>query len=290
MGTVIVYNPGAGRSRARGAVVQRMVDALGARGLSAAARATSGAGDATRLAREAALDGAEVVIACGGDGTINEVLQGVVGSTACLGVWPRGTANVLAWEMGLPRRLEAIADVVAAGHTRRVSIGRAGDRYFILMAGIGLDAAVVRRVNPTLKRFLGQGAYWLAALRQLAAWPPLRFCVEADGRVEHATLAVLANAARYGGGLRFAPRARMDDDLFDICLLDSTDRLRLIRYVLGAFSGAHLGLPGVTYLQARRVRAHGAGAPWVQVDGEPAGRLPMEFECVPAAVSVLAPR
>jgi YegS/Rv2252/BmrU family lipid kinase len=290
MGAVIVYNPGAGRSRARGPAVQRMVDALGARGLSAAARATTGAGDATRLARKAAVEGAQLIVACGGDGTVNEVLQGLVGTTACLGVWPGGTANVLARELGLPRRLEAIADVLAAGRTRRVSIGRAGDRYFILMAGIGLDAAVVRRVSPTLKRFLGEGAYWLAALRQLAAWPPPRFLVEVEGRVEPATLAVLANAAAYGGRLRFTPQARMDDDLLDICLLDSTDRLRLIRWVLAAFRGAHLALPGVTCLQARRARAHGAGAPWVQVDGELAGRLPMDFECIPAAVSVLAPR
>ena len=290
MRAALVYNPGAGRGSAREGAVTRMIQALGARGVTATALATAGPGDASHLARAAALEGVEVVVACGGDGTVNEVLQGVVGTSACLGVWPAGTANLLALELGVPRRLDDIADVLAAGDVRRVSVGRAGTRYFIVMAGIGLDAAVVRRVSPAVKRLLGEGAYWLAALRQLAAWPPPRFLVEADGRTEPATLAVVANAAAYGGGLRFTPRARMDDALLDVCLLDSTDRLRLVRCVVAAFRGAHLGLPGVTSLQARSVRAHGAREAEVQVDGELAGRLPMNFECIPAAVSVLAPR
>jgi len=267
-----------------------MIEALRVRGVSATALATAGPGDGGRLARRAVLDGADMVIACGGDGTVNEVLQGLIGTSIRLGVWPGGTANVLARELGLPRQLGAIADVLAAGHARLVSVGRAGDRYFIVMAGIGLDAAVVRRVSPAVKRLLGEGAYWLAALRHLAAWPPSRFLVEADGRAEPATLAVLANAAAYGGGLRFAPRARMDDDFLDLCLIDSTDRLRLIRCVVAAFRGEHLALRGVTYVQARRVRAHGPGEAWVHVDGELAGRLPMDFECIPAAVRVCAPR
>ena len=104
----------------------------------------------------------------------------------------------------------------------------------------------------------------------------------ADGNVEATGPTGLAVDAR--------PRKLAGKAALDICLLDSTDRLRLIRWVLAAFRGAHLALPGVTCLRARRARAHGAGAPWVQVDGELAGRLPMDFECLPAAVSVLAPR
>jgi YegS/Rv2252/BmrU family lipid kinase len=266
-----------------------MLSALAAHGIRADAVETKAPGDGARLARAAVAAGAELVVACGGDGTVNEVLQGVAGTAARLGVWPTGTANVLADELGLPYRLEAVAAALAAGRTRRFSVGRAADRYFIVMAGIGLDAAVVHRVNPTTKHVLGEGAYWLASFRQLAAWPPARFVVEAAGRTEPATLAVVANAAGYGGGLHFAPDARMDDDLLDLCLIDSTDRLFLLRCMAAAFRGAHLGLPGVTYFRAPRLVARGPAEVEVQVDGEPAGALPMEFECVPDAVSVVLP-
>lgn len=286
---VLIYNPGSGRPRGRSEAVARIVELLRARGLRARAAETAGPGDATRLARQAAEGGADQVIVHGGDGTINEALQALVGGGPPLGVWRGGTANVLAGELGLPRNPEALADILAAGDTRRVSVGRAGERYFILMAGIGLDAAVVRDVNPALKRLTGEGAYWMAGLRQLARWPPGRFEVEVDGRRHGATFAVVANAASYGGGLRFAPRARMDDDLLDVCLFDSYQRHRFARYLAAARTGSHLDLPGVTYLQARRAHAHPGNGQYVQVDGELLGPLPVAFECIPAALSLVVP-
>lgn len=289
MRAALVYNPGAGRRRSVDAAIARMARELEARGLRTTAWGTEGAGDGVRLARAAVEAGAEMVVACGGDGTANEVLQAVAGTPVALGVWPLGTANVLAGELGLPRALHAVADALAAGRTRRISVGRAGGRFFLLMAGIGLDAAVVQGVSPPVKRRIGQGAYWLAALRQLMRWPPPRFAVEVAGRSEPATLAVVANAARYGGGLRFTPDARMDDDLLDVCVIDLTARLALLRCVAAAFRGAHPGLPGVTCVRTRRLRASGAGAVPVHVDGELVGELPMEFQCVPAAVSVVVP-
>ncbi len=289
MRAVLVYNAEAGRRRFSAEAVERMVGALGARGIRASASGTAAPGDGTRLAHAAVESGAELVVACGGDGTVNEILQAVAGTAVRLGVWPAGTANVLARELGLPRQADAVAATLAAGRTRRLSIGRAGNRYFILMAGIGLDAAVVEGVSPAVKRCLGQGAYWVAAARELSRWPPPRFVVEVDGRAWAATLAVVANAAGYGGGLRFAPDARMDDDVLDVCLVDSTRRLALLRRVAAAFRGAHVGLPGVTSVRARRLTAHGAATVPVHVDGEPAGALPMAFECVPAAVSVVVP-
>ena len=181
---------------------------------------------------------------------MNEAIQALVGTPTPLAVWPGGTSNVLARELGLPGGLDLLADVIAAGATRRVSVGRAGERYFLLMAGVGLDADVVRAVHPGLKRLTGEGAYWMAGLRQLTDWHPVPFLVETDGGQHRATFAVVANAASYGGGLRFAPEARMDDDLLDMCLFDSTERHRFARYLAAAFTGSHLGLPGVTYVKA----------------------------------------
>jgi diacylglycerol kinase family enzyme len=170
-----------------------------------------------------------------------------------------------------------------------VSVGRAGERYFLLMAGVGLDADIVRAVHPGLKRLTGEGAYWMAGLKQLTDWHPVPFLLETEAGQHSATFAVVANAASYGGGLRFAPDASMDDDVLDVCLFDSTQRHRFARYLAAAFTGSHLGMPGVTYLKTRRAVVHGDGSRFVQVDGELLGPLPVSFECVPDALSLVVP-
>src|SRR5580765_1932449 len=179
---VLIYNPHAGRPRGRRHAASRMVDALRRRGVHVEARATAAAGDAERLSRDALAAGVDTVIVHGGDGTLNEALQPVVGRTTALAVWPGGTANVLAQELRLPREVEPVADMIASGRTRQVSVGQAGRRYFLLMAGVGMDAAVVRAVNPALKRLAGQGAFWVAWVQHLVRWRPQAFVVNVDGR------------------------------------------------------------------------------------------------------------
>jgi YegS/Rv2252/BmrU family lipid kinase len=266
-----------------------MVDALRDRGVTVTPQVTTGPADATRLAAAALEARADLIIIHGGDGTVNEAMQVLVGTSTPLAVWPGGTSNVLAHELALPGGIDLLADVFAAERTRRVSVGRAGERYFLLMAGVGLDADVVRAVHPGLKRLTGEGAYWMAGLRQLTDWHPVPFLVETDAGQHSATFAVVANAASYGGGLRFAPEARMDDDLFDICLFEATQRHRFARYLAAAYTGSHLGMPGVTYLKARRVTVRGPASRFVQVDGELLGPLPVSFECVPDALSLVVP-
>lgn len=266
-----------------------MVDALHQRGITVTPQVTTGPADATRLTAAAVAARADLVIVHGGDGTVNEAIQVLVGSATPLALWPGGTSNVLARELGLPGGLELLADVIAGERTRRVSVGRAGERYFLLMAGVGLDADVVRAVHPGLKRLTGEGAYWMAGLRQLTDWHPVPFLLESEAGQHRATFAVVANAASYGGGLRFAPEARMDDDLLDVCLFDCTQRHRFARYLAAAFSGSHLGMPGVTYLKTRRAVARGDGSRFVQVDGELLGPLPVSFDCVPDALSLVVP-
>ncbi len=286
---LLIYNPHSGRPRDRHRAASQMVDALRRRGLRVEARATAAPGDATRLSRDALGAGVETVIVHGGDGTVNEALQPLVGGTTSLAVWPGGTANLVAKELGLPGDVDRAADMIAAGQTRRVSVGRAGQRYFLVMAGVGMDAALVRAVNPRLKRLAGQGAFWFASLQQLVRWQPQRFVVEVDGERHGATFGVLANAASYGGGFRIAPRASLDSECLDLCLFEWTERRPFVRHLRAAMRGTHLGLPGVTYLQARRASVSGTAPVWVQVDGELLGELPMTFECVPAALPVIVP-
>lgn len=266
-----------------------MAEALRRQGLVVTPRTTSGRDDATRITAEAVTRGAEMVIAHGGDGTVNEVVQALVGSDVPLALWPGGTANVLARELALPADPDRLARIIAAGVTRRVLVGRAGQRYFLLMAGVGLDAETLGSVHPGLKRLTGEGAYWLAGLKQLTDWNPIPFVLEANGERYRATFAVVANAPSYAGGLRFAPDASMEDDLLDLCLFDATERARFARYLAAALTGSHVGLPGVTCVKTRHAVAQGPDNRLVHVDGERLGRLPVAFDCVPAALSLVVP-
>lgn len=275
-------------------------EALRRQGLDVELSHTLGPRDATRLACEAARRaGAEIVVA-GGDGTINEALQGIVGTSARLGVLPAGTANVLARELSLPFDPERAAAVIARGESRRVYPGRATDgrtratRYFLLMAGVGLDASIVARVRPRLKRSVGVCAFWLSGLSHLARWKPELFCVESDGQTFEATFAAVGKGARYGGGLAITPRARLEAPKFEVCIVATTSRLRYLRLLGRAMraSGVEEGAPGVRFLSATRVftRPDGIGAgALVQVDGELIGRLPMTFEIVHEPIEIFVP-
>jgi diacylglycerol kinase (ATP) len=171
---ILIANPKAGRGSLAGRreAIQRFCRLLEARGIEIELRNTTGPNDATRLAAEAAREGFREVIVSGGDGTINEALQGLIGTDARLGIWPRGTANVLGRELRLPTQLERLVDIIVAGQTRRIHPGCAtiestGERrYFLLMAGIGVDASIVDRVRPALKKRVGEVAFWYSGVNE----------------------------------------------------------------------------------------------------------------------------
>ena len=217
---VLIYNPKAGRHGDPARPVEAFRAEARARGVEVEARATAGPNDAARIAAEAAGAGATDVIARGGDGTVHEAIQGLVGAGARLMVWPAGTANVLARQLKLPREAEAAARVFVGANSRRITLGaatgeRTGERrYFFMMAGVGLDASVVRSVRPRLKRRVGQAAFWYAGLAHLAHWVPKEFTVEVGGERLTATYAAVGKAPWYGGGLAITPRARLEGEEF----------------------------------------------------------------------------
>ena len=290
----IIYNPlsGAHRVRDRAGEMTVFAGLLARRGVETTIEPTAAAGHAADLARMALAAGADCVVASGGDGTLNEVLQSVAGTGVPLAIYPAGTANVLARDLGLPREPELLAELVASGQTRRISCGRAGSRYFFLMAGIGLDAAIIRGVSPKLKKRWGKGAYAYSAARVLLKQPPQPFELEIDGRCYLAGFAVIGNSPSYGGGFQFTPDARLDDARFQVCLYPP--RRRRLRYC-GDLAAAWQAKPwrsaGVHCLAGHRVaaRACDGGVPWVQVDGDLLGPLPMEFSAHAEAVLVIAP-
>ena len=292
---LLIANPRAGQDgpARRQEALERFSVLMAARGVDVEARMTTGPRDATRLAAEAARQGFTTVIVSGGDGTINEALQGLIGTGVRLAVWPRGTANVLGLELRLPQRLENLADVIAAGNVIRarvasVTIEKTGEnRYFLLMAGIGLDAAIVDRVRPELKKRLGKAAFWYSGLESLAVWRPQEFLLDIDGQQLSATFAALGKTPRYGGNLAITPRARLDYPHFEICLIHSSQRLRYLQLLPYAmFGGIPEGTKGISYLRATQVRATGDGV-LAQIDGELIGSLPMTFTITPHVIELV---
>ena len=291
----LISNPKTGRYGARRLrPIADVASQLRMLGLDVDLQLTTGPGEATEIAARAARDGSSDVIVAGGDGTINEALQGLAGTEARLAIIPRGTGNVLARELKLPLDDSQATVVAASGNARRIHLGLATEeatgtsRLFVLMAGIGLDASVVQRVQPQLKKRIGRGAFWISGLSHLADWKPAPFTLEIDGREYTGTFAAIGKAARYGGDLSITPGARLDEPEFEVCIIETLSRfsyLRLLSYAVR--SGMPRNKPGVRFVKATRVRATG-NAP-VQVDGELLGQLPMRFEIAPHSLQVIVP-
>ncbi len=292
---ILILNPKTGRYASRRLpAIEDICSQLRSKGLEVELVTTTEPGDATRIAADARRQGICDVIVAGGDGTINEALQGLIGTGARLAILPRGTANVLARELGMPLNCKSAADVIVRANTRRIHVGCALDersaakRYFLLMAGIGLDASVVRRVHPGLKKRFGKGAFWFSGLSSLADWKPRPFRIEVEGESFTATFATIGKAARYGGDLTVTPRARLDQPDFEICIIETRSRLRYLYLLSHAMRrGVPRGRRGVHFLSATRARATGDAA--VQVDGELIGSLPMTFEIAAESIEVIVP-
>jgi diacylglycerol kinase (ATP) len=291
----VIYNPAAGSLRNDVVAMARLVGTLKAHGLEVQNARTTRAGDATQMAIKAVAENSDTVLVCGGDGTINEAAQSLIGTETALAVWPLGTGNVLAKDLGLPSNPTAVADLIARGLTRTISVGRAStpsrdwQRHFLLMAGIGVDATIVKAVDPDLKRIAGIGAYWVAGFDFLARFPLTRFRVTAGGQEHQATFATIANSASYGGWFSLAPKAEIDKNKLDLCLFDVRSRLDSVRYALMSLNGSHLRSPRVVYQEVEMVMANSNEEALVQLDGDLVGTLPMRFEIIPEALRVVAP-
>ncbi len=286
----LIYNPAARRLRVRlshklGAVMDR----IGSFGIEVEARPTAKPNHASCLAQEALERRCDLIIACGGDGTINEVISGMAGSQVPLMVIPAGTANVLAKEIGLPLDFVESTALLKTGLIRRIALGRLDSRPFALMAGIGVDASVLSVLNEGWKRPLGEGAFWIAGFQQFFGYSFPRFEVQIDGVSRQATFAVIGRAKNYGGGFQITGQADLFSETFHVCLFQSSNRWRYLYYMWMVFRGQHYRLPDVLHLKARSVRVTGSREIRIQVDGELIGRLPRSVSIQPDALSLLIP-
>jgi diacylglycerol kinase (ATP) len=293
--TVLIYNPTAGALRHDLQQIEKLTAALEKHGVHAVPTPTGFAGHATELAAQAVADKIPVVIVCGGDGTINEVAQSLVGTQTAMAVWPCGTANVLAEELRLPKSFDGLATLIAENRIRTISVGKAikhqtgWQRYFLLMAGIGLDATIVQNVNPQLKKSLGKGAYFASGMEFLARLPLTPFSIKFNEQHHESTFAVISNAAHYASLFTLAPGAAIDDDKLNVCVFNSRSRLAYLGYAALSLVGGHTVSPGVVYQETGSAHANSNDNTLVQIDGDVMGTLPMDFEIVPEALRIFAP-
>lgn len=287
---VLIYNPVARRlQRRRAAKLREIEDALLSAGIAAEMRATERSLHAAELARQAVQAAPDLIIACGGDGTINEVISGMANSHIPLLVLPGGTANVLAKDVGIPKNFRKAIGLAQSGFVRRIALGKVTGRYFVCMAGVGVDAGIVAAVDSNLKKKLGEGAFWIAGFKQLFAYKFPSFQLAIDGQTHTGTFAVIARAKSYGGPLSIALNADLFSSRFDVCLYTGRSRWSYLRYCAFTLLRKHLRLSDVKYFQAAHVEAVGNPEVWFQLDGELAGKLPQDFSIEPDALSLIVP-
>ena len=289
--TVIIVNRSARKLPKRA----RLLEAdewLRANGWTAERVETSGPGDATRIAAASAQRGVPLLFVCGGDGTLNEAVNGLAGSETALAVIPAGTVNLWAREVGLMKKPVEAVRLAVEGRRRRVDLGRAGSRYFLLMAGYGLDAAVAHRVSHGVKGRVGAAAYALSALRQAMTYRGSHVTVTMDGeRLERDVLMLVAgNTRNYAGITQITRRALVDDGRLDLCVYGGNGRWDILWLALLTLLGRHERSKNVTQRRASRVELSWRTPLPAQLDGEAVKESPAEVTVAPGALWVMTPR
>jgi YegS/Rv2252/BmrU family lipid kinase len=312
---ILLYNPLSGnRHERRIADVEIAANVLRGGGIETVMTATRSPGEAAEQAREAIANGCDVVFACGGDGTIHDVLQGVVGTDAVLGVIPLGTANALAHDLKIPRSPSGAAHAALAGEIRRFSVGRVefqdfsgnrGSRYFTVAAGVGVDAHLFQSLNPTFKKRHGMAAYYVKAWHLWATYPMPFFSVawkDAAGqeREESATELLAVRIANFGGVLRsLAPGASLERKDMRLVVCKTASRTAYLRYVFQGLYRSNRNVRGVELAHSEELSCFQPVYPnsslpqehkiYIEADGELLGTLPATITMVPEAFSVLVP-
>ena len=271
--------------------IKKAIDLLSANGIDVDLRMTSFKGEAETLARNLSGYGYSVIIAAGGDGTFNEVINGLALKGVPMAILPMGTTNVLAKELEIEEDTQGAIMRIINGREHTLSLGLINlqspplSRYFCLMAGIGFDGEAVWGCNDRLKRPLGKGAYILSGLKTL-----LRFCPEPltfsfDSRSIIGYSAIIGKASKYGGNFKITPDASLFNKELYIYLMHSKRRLDILRYVLSILLGRHIGLKDTSYLKAIEISIEGRAK--VQIDGDYIGQTPATVRVVPDAIPIV---
>jgi len=250
-------------------------------------------GDAENLATESLHRRPAIIIAAGGDGTFNEVVNGIAGSEIPMAILPLGTTNVLARECDVPDDVQGAMERALRTKPARISLGKITltdsapnrSRYFILMAGIGYDAMAVHGTREPLKKLTGKGAYILSGMKIFLKFHPSPLTFHVDGKYYEGYSGIISNGSKYGGSFSVTPDARLINPVLYVCIFKGGRRSDIARYVFGILTGTHLNYRDVEYLKAEHVAITGS-AP-IQLDGDYLGMTPAKVEIVPNALNLI---
>ena len=290
---VLISNPTAKRASDR--KIAQASRYLMSKGYKVEVLFTGKKGHAENLAREAIRELPSLIIAAGGDGTFNEVINGIAGSEIPMAILPLGTTNVLAKEIGIPENVEGAMEIAVTGTTKTISLGKIAitrpsslvSRYFVLMAGIGFDGEAVFGINETFKKISGKGAYIFSGLKVLPVFNPHELTFDIDGKTYSGYSAIISKTAKYGGDFKITPDARLTDPTLYICLFKGKKRLDVLRYVFGIATGSHLRFKDIEYLKAKRIQIDGNAH--IQIDGDYFGMTPAKIEVAPNTLRLIYP-
>lgn len=297
---VIIYNPAAGGRRAqRRRLLEAACEVLSRAGIRAELQPTQSPGDATTLARRAVAERRQLVIVSGGDGTVNEAVNGLAGSAVPMALLPSGTANVLGKELKLPSNIPRAAATIAASRTRRIALGQVVSdaaplekRYFICLGGAGTDGYMIQSVHAHTKMRLGILAYWLAGVKMLFTYGFPFFRVQSSELELEATLLVIGRTRSYGAPVEITTRASLFDDGFEVMASTVNKRYRLFTDLPALVGGRLRETKDIYFWKTKSVRIEpivGQAHVYPQVDGEIIGPLPLEFHIVPDALTLVVP-
>jgi len=302
---LLIYNPTSGRNRgARFREIEHAVRILKDAGIAVELAPTTGPGAAIRIAQQAVDQRRGMVIACGGDGTINEIVNGLARSQVPMALLPAGTANILAKELEIPWDIPRAARLIPGGSVRRIALGMAlptngnhsadisrEGRYFLSVAGAGPDGAIVNCVNQGLKRNAGVFAYWVEGFRQLFRYSFPEMRIHSAGQDRQATIIVVGRTAHYGGPFKITTEASLFEDSFEFLTNSTRSRFGYLSCLPALWMGTLRNRNAIETWKATEVICESATIEpvYAQVDGEPVGPLPMAFRIVPDALSIVTP-
>jgi diacylglycerol kinase (ATP) len=302
---LLIYNPTSGRRRSRRfAEIEQAARVLKEAGITTELAPTYAPNSATKIARLAVEQRRGMVIACGGDGTINEVVNGLAGSQTPMAVLPAGTANILAKELRIPWDIPHAARLIPSAVVRRIALGLAvpldgnssaatprEGRYFLSVGGAGPDGAIVNGVHAGLKKSTGILAYWAEGLRQLFSYNFAEMSIQSRGQERRATIVIVGRTKHYGGPFKITTGADLFEDSFEFLTYSKRSRLAYATCLPALWMGKLRMREGIDAWKADYsiCQPTGADPVYAQVDGEPVGSLPISFRIVPDALSLLTP-
>jgi diacylglycerol kinase (ATP) len=284
--TIVILNPTAGSPEHVRSWQERVESLAG----DCPVRVTSHPGEAEELAQRAIDEGFTRIVAAGGDGTVNQVANGLADRKAALGVLPMGSVNVFAMELGLPlHNLRRCWDIIQETNIRQIDLPIANGRYFVQLAGVGLDAQVVKETSLAFKRSFGPLSYLISAAQIAARQPPKLFIESEQTSVEEGSFVLVGNGRLYGGPFPFFKHAIVDDGLFDVVVFKRLGYLEIVKYLQDVVFSSDIKVPEIEYFQTRQLRITSEQDVPLELDGELAGNCPVDFRIRGKALGVLTP-